>query len=375
MAVSHLFLWLTLLLTAAPALCQMASVEEHRAHARLHPDSAAAQSNYGVALKAAGELSSAMAAFRTAIELEPTYARGYNNLGNCLQALGQHARAVPLHGLAIELDPTLATAYSNLGNALRELGHFRAAADALGVSLQLNPLAAAAYTNLGVTTQLMGQPDRAAHWHRVAALLSPSDATVQLNLGAALEKSGRLEEAATALESALRRAPDNAAALLNMAAVRHGQGRLDESVSNVQAALSLDLDSELEAKAHTTLGTTYMAAGSSAASMEAYRAALALEPGNEMAQRNLDKLPVSPAYRAAASYECRVLASRAARVALALAGARRAGRGRSGQGIALLGRPPKQRGRDAPGGDAPLSCMLFRIVRYLRRLETEQVDL
>ena len=57
------------------------------------------------------------------------------------------------------------------------------------------------------------------------------------------------------------------------------------------------------------------AEGNSERAMQAYEAAMQLQPSSDLARSNRDKLPISQAYRQAASYESSVLASRAARAA------------------------------------------------------------
>ena len=103
--------------------------------------------------------------------------------------------------------------------------------------------------------------------------------------------------------------------------------------------------------------------------MQAYEAAMQLQPSSDLARSNRDKLPISKAYRAGAAYESHVLASRAARAALA-AHAQRKAAGAKGGGWR---RRPSQAAASAAGEAPLLSVMLHRTVRYLRRLETEQV--
>ena len=109
----------------------------------------------------------------------------------------------------------------------------------------------------------------------------------------------------------------------------------------------------------------HQALGSSQLALEAYTSAIALDPADRTARDNLNKLPVGPPYRGMAAYETKVLAARAAAATLAVHGARRAassGGGGSGGGG----------GGGGVAAGVPQSVLLYRTLRYLRRLETEQ---
>ena len=94
-----------------------------------------------------------------------------------------------------------------------------------------------------------------------------------------------------------------------------------------------------------------------------HTSAIALDPTDRTARDNLNKLPVGPPYRGMAAYETKVLAARAAAAAIALHGARRTAAARGGGGGG---------GGGVAAAGEPRSVTLYRTLRYLRRLETEQ---
>jgi tetratricopeptide (TPR) repeat protein len=334
------------------SLSQAPPLAELRKTAEQQPHSAPAQSNYGTGLKAAGRLDEALDRFDAALQIDPHYARAYNNMGNAFQARGDYKTAVTAHGTAIKLMPQLASAYSNLGNALRELGEPVTAVEALESAIALNPLYGAAYTNLGAATLALGGPEnarRAAQWLKVATVLSGGrDPSTLSNLGAALEAAGQVQEAGAVLDDALTLQPASAVLHVNRGNILRRVGRVGESVSAYLEALNLEPDGADAATAYNNMASSLQAEGELERAMQAYDAALALQPEHASARANRDKLPISPAYRGAASYESTVLASRAAR--------------------ALLSRPS-----GSAGAAASLAHGLHRVVRYLRRLETKQL--
>lgn len=343
------------LIISACLLAQAPPLEELRQTALQQPHSAPAQSNYGTGLKAAGRLEEAMDRFEAALKIDPTYARAYNNMGNAYQAQGDYKTAVMAHGTAIKLMPGLASAYSNLGNALRELGEPVTAVEALESAVALNPMYAAAYTNLGAATLALGgeaNARRAATWLKVATVLSGGrDPSTLSNLGAALEAAGQVEEAGSVFEDALTLQSGSAVLHLNRGNILRKLGRLGESVSSYIEALRLEPDGADASTAYNNMASSLQAEGNLERALQAYDAALELQPAHEIARANRDKLPISPAYRSACTYESSVLASRAARALLSRAHA-------------------------AGGGGAAATAMapaLHRVTRYLRRLETKQL--
>ena len=343
------------------------TLEEMREYAAANPHEAGARSNYGAALKASGDLPAAIAEFEAALSLDPTYARAYNNYGNAKQALGEYHDAIRLHTTAIELMPTLVTAYNNLGNALREVGQPVQAVAVLEKAVVLSPTYTAAYTNLGAAAQASGAPDHAVIWHSFAQRLAPGDPTVSNNLGAALEANGQVAEAGAAFERGLAVAPTSTTLRINLGNTMRKRGRLEEAIQSYTAALEADPEGVDAPLAYNNLAAVFQSAGESQRALQAYEAAIALRPADAtLAQTNLDKLPISRAYLSAAAYESRVLASRAARAALALGAARRAKKD-------WLGRSTGK-GARAGGVGAPDAVLLHRAMRYLRQIETEQVE-
>ena len=366
---SRTTLWLLTTL-ASVVSAQAPPLEELRQTAMNMPESAPAQSNYGTGLKAAGRLEEAMERFDKALEIDPTYARAYNNMGNAMQAKGDYKAAAAAHGTAIQLEPRLASAYSNLGNALRELGEPVMAIEALTSAVALNPLFGAAYTNLGTATLALGGPanaEEAAKWLKVATVLSAGrDPSTLSNLAAALEAAGHVEEAGGVLDDALSLQQNSAVLHLNRGNIHRRLGKLTSAVDSYLEALNLEPEGADAATAYNNMASALQAEGNLDRAMQAYDAALALQPEHAVAKANRDKLPISDAYRGAAAYESRVLASRAARVILASAAGRRSGKGGGGKGGGGKGGGGKT-------AESLLAPALHRVTRYLRRLETQQL--
>lgn len=372
-----------LLLAAYPGVAaQRPTLEQFEEAVRLQPTAAGAYSNLGAALRSAGRPEAALEAISTALELNPQYARGYNNLGNALQSLGGTERleeAVRAHSTAIALSPTLASAYSNLGNALRSLGRPAEAAEALQAAIALDDVNGPAYTNLGIAYAAAGQPTRAVHFSAIGVAMQPASVEAHNAYGAALEAALRPAEAAEAYESGLILSPNSPVLLTNLGGAYKDAGRLNDAIRVLQAALELQPVGVQAARAYNSLGAALQADGQMELALDAYASAVGAAPAVDAgpaafgqttgagigatAQSNLDKLPISSAYRAAAARESAALARRAASVSLAAWGAARAGQ--SARRLGLRG--------SRSGGDL-LAVKLHAVIRYLRRLETGQLS-
>ena len=365
-----------------PSLAQLLEVLQQ------HPDNPAAHNNLGTALKAQGDLAGAIEHMQQSIALDPFYAKGYNNLGNAWQAssrtsgsAGQMERAAELHRWAVKLQPAMASAYNSLGNALRALEEPAEAVGALSVAVKLVQNSPNYYSNLGAaslalhklktkeaylgaasgdgpqaTREAAAALESAVRWLRVAEGLAPTDVTVANNLAAALEADGQLGGARALFERALATSPQDPLLHIHRANVLKGQGALHEAVFTYHHAMGLE--GGRSGLAYNNLGASLQAVGSSQLALQAYTTAVEMDPHDQTARDNLNKLPIAPAYKSMAAHETRVLRMRAAAAVLAARGARRAS-------------SPAAAGLPRAGGEL-LSVQYYRTIRYLRRLETEQ---
>ena len=131
------------------ALCRFEEAAITYARAiTLKPDLAEAHYNLGHTLQALGRLSEAEASYLQAITIKPDYAQAYSNLGTVLQELGRPEEAEANYKKAIALKPDYAEAFNNLGNVLKDLGRFDEAKASYMRALKLNPDYLSAHNNL-----------------------------------------------------------------------------------------------------------------------------------------------------------------------------------------------------------------------------------
>jgi predicted O-linked N-acetylglucosamine transferase (SPINDLY family) len=149
------------------------------------PRDASLQFTLGRALKAAGDLDRAVAAYRQAIGLKPSFAEAHVSLGIALKAQGDLEAAIACYEQAIRINPQLAVAHSNLGAALALRAERKSLVDG--------------DDNLPTAEMIEAQ--------QRAAALDPHDPEVQRNLGAILLRAGRPADAMHAFNAALTHDP------------------------------------------------------------------------------------------------------------------------------------------------------------------------
>jgi tetratricopeptide (TPR) repeat protein len=188
---------------------QMQGKEAFRAlelAARLLPDDAEAQSNFGAALRRCGRLEESVACLRRALQMRPDLAEVWNNLGNAHRDLGALDAALDAFAEALRLKPGFARAHNNLGNALLDLGRL----------------------------------EEAMASYRRAVKYDPNYAEAHNNLGSALRLAGRADEAQTSCARALALQPDNPAAVALMAHLRSDRGQFAQARALLERAVALD---------------------------------------------------------------------------------------------------------------------------------------
>jgi tetratricopeptide (TPR) repeat protein len=231
------------------------AIAAYREAVRIDPDFAVAHSNLGVALGAAGDPDGAIAAHRAAIRADPTYATPHNNLGVVFRdAKRDQAAAVAAFKEAVRIDPKYANAHNNLGVSLRAVNDPEGAMAAYRAAVRANPDFASAHLNLGLMLRdVKRDPDGAIAAFREAVRADPKFARAHFNLGNALWVKKEPDGAIAALRAAVRADPKHAAAHINLGNALSGTGDPDGAVAAFRAAVRAD---PMDARAHNSLGVT-----------------------------------------------------------------------------------------------------------------------
>ncbi len=250
------------------------------------PNMFRAQSNLGLAHYQSGALDSALIAYNRAVELNPNYSKTWNNLGLVYEGLGQFDKAKAAYAHALSLRADLAGTYGNLGRLLASRGDVANAEDHLNKALRIDPYNIEAMVNLGLVYQRSGRQEEAEHVYQRALTVQPDFAQAHNNLGLLYAAQGKVQEALVALERATQLEPEYVEAQINLQLQKYkAQGR---PARQAYEHLLLLYPQRLEL--WQGAASARAAAGHLDAAIEACRKILELDPGNEQAQLNLQKL-------------------------------------------------------------------------------------
>jgi serine/threonine-protein kinase len=154
-----------------------------RAALAIRPDNADVLALLGGALQNKGDLDSALAACRRAIELDRKNPFPHNNLGLVLKDKGDFDGAIVELRQAISLNPNYQHAHMNLGSVLKAKGDLNAALESFRQAVQPDPNDSLIRIHLGLALKDNGQLDEALVHLRKAAELDPKDSSIHIWLG------------------------------------------------------------------------------------------------------------------------------------------------------------------------------------------------
>ncbi|MCB2102141.1 MAG: sulfotransferase, partial [Rhodobacterales bacterium] len=223
---------------------------------KLAPGNAYFRGNLAEALRRAGRLDEALAAFDEAILLLPENLKSHLGLANTLRDLGRHREAVARFRIALAMDPKFAEGYLYLGLTYVDLGR---AADALPVirkALSLRPDYVEAQSGLALALEKNGDTEQAIAVYEQLRQSQPTNKTINNNLGNLLKNMGRLDEATALYNAVLENDPDHAAAYYNLS--RTQQGGDSDRLAHMEGMLeSPELQGDARTNLHFALGKVY----------------------------------------------------------------------------------------------------------------------
>jgi tetratricopeptide (TPR) repeat protein len=160
----------------------------------------------GTALREAGDLRSAAAAFERSRDAGNQNPELFNDLGVVYGRLRRPDAARAQFRELLRRDPNAAGAWNNLAVLELSAGRIDAAADAFRHAVQADPSRGDAWQGLGAALVNRDRPAAIDAWQRAERLL-PRDYDLLFNLGMVLAESDRRAEAVPYLTRFLREAP------------------------------------------------------------------------------------------------------------------------------------------------------------------------
>ena len=255
----------------------------------IRPDSAAALTGLGNALKAAGKLDEAVDCQRRAIASDPQCCLAWVNLGRALAAQGKLDDAIDCYDKVLELVPQHALVHFSLGETLREQGRLEQAIHAFQRAVALDPQYAAAHNNLGIALLDAGSPDQAIVHFNLAVQIDPSYVIAYNNLGNAQQAATQLEMAIGSYRKSIQLDSRFAAAHYNLGNVLMELGRLDEAAACWKNAIAVDPKSARPecTGAYGNLGIHWAQQGDFDAAVDCWTKGFDLNPRNDQMREYL----------------------------------------------------------------------------------------
>ncbi len=213
------------------------------------PTQAVPNFNEALRLHQNGCVAEAEKAYVKILAAEPSHPGSLHLLGVVRQQQGRHEEALELIGQAVAMVPDKAVYRNNLGAACFALGRHAEALGEFQRAVALHPLYADAWANLGMAQAAQGETSAAEASLRRALRIQPWHRDATTRLASLLGRHGRYSEARKLLHAAIAAAPC--------------------------------------AEFHAALGNLLLNAGLPDQAAEQYRAVIALNPGDAMANFNL----------------------------------------------------------------------------------------
>jgi tetratricopeptide (TPR) repeat protein len=271
--------------------------EHYEKAAELDPGEPAYPYDVGNLLRQSDQLEDAERYYRKALELNPKYAAAWNGLGLLSEARKEPAKAQEHYEKAAGLDPREPAYPYNVGDLLRQSDQLEDAERYYRKALELDPKYAAAWNGLGLLSEARNEPAKAREHYEKAAELDPREPAYPRNVGDLLCQSDQLEDAERWYRQALdaaRLAWKMTSELADQAEIRARRiefalaltncGFHSEAVQHMEAVVA---ETPFDAGAICLLGHVLYEAGDYDRSLEASSRALAVNPAENVAIRNL----------------------------------------------------------------------------------------
>lgn len=214
----------------------------------------------------------------------PANPRAHHNLALAHFNSGDLTTALAHYRVALNLAPTDPETHYNVGLTLARLQRWPEAIAAYRTSLDLAPDQTAAMNNLGLALQHTGRLDEAAAWLQRAVAREPDSPELLTNLSAIELDRANVPAALQHAEQAARLAPDRPATLLQLGTAQAAARRLPAARQTLERAAAL---APADARVAFNLGNVCLEQDDVAAAIRHYQTAARLDPAFPAPARNL----------------------------------------------------------------------------------------
>jgi tetratricopeptide (TPR) repeat protein len=209
------------------------------------------------------------------------------NLGKVLEWAGKFQEAYVSFQRSLEILGPSPMLYDRLARTAYALQQYDETMHYLQASLQLDPGIPGVHAKLATILGKQGKTDEAIKHFQAELEITPGNYVVHAGLAKLLEKQGNNSAAFEHYEKALQLDPKFESARIRLAYLLLGQERYDEARLHCEEALR---NNPQQYRAHTLLGLVLKQQGHYSQAIKHFSEALRLEPGDSIAQQNLQQL-------------------------------------------------------------------------------------
>ncbi|BAZ93196.1 O-linked N-acetylglucosamine transferase [Thiohalobacter thiocyanaticus] len=254
---------------------------------KLHPRTAPAWYNLGVAQLRQNKYSQAQTSLKKAISLQPEFAEALCELGNVLQQQGDNEAAIRRYMQALKLKPDFSQAHHNLALAQLAVGEKEQAQQSLESAIRHQPGLAASRHQLSLLFVEQGNLDAALTQAESAVSLQPDNQEYLSSIALLHRDTGNLEQSEAYYRRALSLAPENSRLVSNFALTLIETGNHDEAIERLNDAIRQDPQ---VAELHYNLGLAYSRINRLSDAIHSYMNAIELDKNLHQAWTNLGTL-------------------------------------------------------------------------------------
>lgn len=215
------------------------AIKEFDEAIRLHPDSAEAFYQRGLAYENLHQISRAFSDFDQAVALKPDFLDALDHRGRVRSALNMSSDAIKDLDKVIALKPDDAMAYDFRAAAYIQLGQAARAVEDLDQAIKLKPDDAQAFELRGIAWHALGQTDQAFDDFAQAIRLKPDFAMAFNDRGAVYTRLGQPKRAIEDYDQAIKLQPNMALAYFNRGLAQYSLGELPAAIASFSQAISL----------------------------------------------------------------------------------------------------------------------------------------
>ncbi len=210
----------------------------------------------------------------------------YNSLGDVFRDQGKISSALGAYKKAVELAPDYLTALNNVATTYLSANKLDEAFAQYNHILSLDANNPLALFNIGLIHKERGE-NSLAHDYFLKAIAAKNDLAPAHNaLGRLLSEAGRIEEAQTSYEQAIHHKKDYWDAYINLGTLLKKSGRYREAIKYFEAAVPIKATDQL----HANIGELYKFLDEDENSIRHYEAAVAINPDYLAALNNLGSM-------------------------------------------------------------------------------------